>query len=87
MKQFKDLKVGDKIFESFLLKKPIDGFHNFQECVTVKEVCLDPNDSDITNVWCNCDDGSIMEFDLFKQDLNKTFIVDNNDSWIKVYST
>lgn len=87
MKQFKDLKAGDKIFKSFLLKKPIEGFHNFQECATVREVCLDPNDSNITNVWCEHDGGGIMEFDLFKSDLDKTFIIDNNDSWIEICST
>lgn len=85
MKQFKDLKVGDKILKLFTLKKPLEGFHNYTVTAIVTKIETDPNDNNITNVWCKLEDNTNMEFDLFPSDMNKNIIYDNNDSWLEVY--
>lgn len=85
MKQFKDLKVGDKILKLFRLKKPLEGFHNYTVTATVTKIETDPNDNNITNVWCKLEDNTNMEFDLFPSDMNRNLIYDNNDSWLEVY--
>ena len=86
MKQFKDLKVGDKVLKSFTLKKPLEGFHNYCVIATVTEIEPDPNDDTMINVWCKFEDGTNMEFDLFPSDMDTDLIYDNNETLLEVYA-
>ena len=86
MKTFKDLKVGDTIFKIFYLKKEVNGFCNFQKSATVIEIELDLIDPNVKNIICEYDNG-FMEFDISLSELDKTSIIDNNDTWIEIITT